>query len=105
MWRVAPRGDPPLFDRVVVAPGSDPSVLPVNTEGAHLIEIDRTGALLVHVGDRVKRQPTPHAYQDIGGHRREVAVHFEIAALGDPHFVLGPYDRTSPLVIESTGKD
>ena len=97
---VARPGDHPLFDRVVVAPGDDPTVVKIVTERARLIEIDRTGALLVHQGDRVLRQPNPRAYQDINGTRRFVAVHFEFAPEGDPRFAIGPYDHASPLIIE-----
>ena len=90
----------PLFQRVVIAPGDDPAAFPVAIEGAQLIEIDRTGALLAHVGPRVKRQPSPRAYQDIGGRRLEVPVSFVIAPAGDPRVIVGPYDRERPLVIE-----
>jgi hypothetical protein len=90
----------PLFQRVVVAPGDDPSSFPVAITGASLIEIDRTGALIVHVGDRVTRQPSPRAYQDTGGGRRDVSVRFDIAPAGEPRFVIGLYDHAFPLVIE-----
>ena len=116
-WFVGRRGDnpaaagsgeelAPLFGRFVVAPGADPSPLPIAIEGANLIEIDRTGALLVHRGPRVRRQHRPRAYQDIGGRRQDVNVRFDIAATGDPRLVVGPYDRSAPLVIEpQPGKD
>jgi hypothetical protein len=91
----------PLFHRFVVAPGDDPSVLPMNTDGAQLIEIDRTGALLVHNGPVVRRQQRPRAYQDIGGRRREVSVRFEIAPTGPPRLVVGAYDAAFPLTVDS----
>lgn len=102
-----PAGGEPLFTRLVVAPGDDPSVLPPLAIGdAQLIEIDRTGALIVHIGPRVSRQNPPHAYQDIDGRRHDVTVRFDLAPTGEPRLVVGPYDRTSPLVIESQpGKD
>jgi len=106
VWNRGGRGDEPFFARVVVAPGDDPSAIPLPVADAHLIEIDRTGALLVHNGGRVRRQPQPRAYQDIDGRRREVSVHFDIAPAGDPRLAVGPYDRTVPLVIEPRhGKD
>jgi hypothetical protein len=106
VWMVARRGDPPLLERLVVPPGHDPSILPIATEGAHLIEIDPTGALLVHTNARVRRQEKPHAFQDIDGGRREVSVRFDIAPTGDPRLVVGSYDSAFPLVIEpQTGKD
>ena len=101
-----PAGDEPLFTRFVVAPGDDPSVLPLAIGNAQLIEIDRTGALIVHVGPRVSRQNPPRAYQDIDGRRRDVTVRFDLAPTGDPRLVVGPYEKTSPLVIEpQPGKD
>jgi hypothetical protein len=93
-------GSDTLFQRFVVAPGGDASVLPLTVAGAHLIEIDRTGTLLVHNGERVRRQRPPRAYQDIDGRRRDVSVRFGIAAAGDVRLEVGPYDRTLPLVIE-----
>ncbi len=116
-WIVSPGGDhpravgtaiahEPLFPRLVFAPGDDPSAHPLTVGDAYLIEIDRTGALLVHSGARVRRQPRPRAYQDIDGRRHDVSIRFELTAASDPHLVVGPYDRTSPLVIEpETGKD
>jgi hypothetical protein len=102
----APAGAEPLFTRFVVAPGDDPSVLPLAIADAQLIEIDRTGALIVHIGPRVRRQDQPRAYQDINGRRHDVTVRFDIATTGDPRLVVGPYDRTSPLVIDpQPGKD
>jgi len=93
--------DAQLFQRFVVAPGDDPSVLPMTIDGAQLIEIDRTGALLVHSGPQVRRQQRPRAYQEIEGRRREVSVRFEIAASGPPRLVVGEYDAKFPLVVDS----
>jgi hypothetical protein len=103
-WTISRRGD--HAQRLVVAPGDDPSAISLPVENAQLIEIDRTGALLVHVGPRVKRQEKPRAYQDIAGRRRDVSVRFDIVATGDPRLAVGPYDRTFPLVIDlQPGKD
>ena len=102
-WNVALE---PSFHRLVVPPGADPSAISLPVEAGHLIEIDRTGALLVHSGSRVRRQQKPRAYQDIDGRRRDVSVRFDIAATGGPRLAVGPYDRTFPLVIDlQPGKD
>ena len=90
----------PLFQRLVISPGDDASALPLTTPQAQLIEIDRTGAMLVHIGTQVRRQLQPRAYQDIDGRRRHVLVRFDIAAAGDARLVVGPYDQSVPLVIE-----
>jgi hypothetical protein len=117
LWNISRRDDDslsadataalaPLFERVVVAPGDDPSAIPLPVENAHLIEIDRTGALLVHSGPRVTRHQKPRAYQEIDGRRHEVSVRFDLAATGNPRLAVGPYDRSFPLVIDSQpGKD
>jgi hypothetical protein len=89
-----------LFQRVVIAPGDDPTAFPVAIAGARLIEIDRSGAVLAHVGSGVKRQPSPRAYQNIDGRRLEVPVRFVITPGGDLRLIVGSYDRTRPLVIE-----
>ena len=95
----------PVLRRVVIAPGDDPSALPLPLENARLIEVDRNGALLVHHGARVRRE-MPRAYQDINGRRQDVVVRFDITAAGDARLVAGAYDRTRPLVIEpETGKE
>ena len=105
-WMASPDAEQPLFQRFVVAPGADPSSGPLVIVNAQLIEVDRTGTLLVHTGTRVRRQQRPRAYQDIDGRRHEVSVHFAIAAAGEPRLVVGPYDRTFPLVIDpEIGKD
>jgi hypothetical protein len=91
--------DPPVT-RIVIAPGYDPSEVAVPVDDAHAIEIDRTGALLVHSGARVKRRPGPRAYQEIDGRRQDVSVRFDIAPAGDPRLLVGPYNRTIALVIE-----
>jgi hypothetical protein len=101
VWTAGRRGD-----RLVVPPGGDPAAISLPVEDAYLIEIDRTGALLVHSGSRVRRQPKPRAYQDIDGSRRDVSIRFDIAATGGPRLAVGPYDRTFPLVIDlQPGKD
>ena len=105
-WTISRRGDDDVPQHFVVAPGDDPSAFSLPVEDAHLIEIDRSGDLLVHVGPRVRRLQKPHAYQDFDGRRRDVSVRFDLAATGDPRLAVGPYDRTVPLVIDvQPGKD
>lgn len=104
LWTISRRDEHP--QRLIVAPGDDPTAISLPAENAHLIEIDRTGALLVHVGARVRQHQKPRAYQDIDGHRRDVSIRFDLAATGDPRLAVGPYDRTVPLVIDlQPGKD
>jgi len=90
----------PLLSSYVIAPGADPAVLPLDIEAVNFIEVDRSGALLVHYGSRVRRQPLVRAYQQIDGRRHDVSVRFEITPTGDPKLHVGPYDRSQPLVIE-----
>jgi hypothetical protein len=105
-WMVGRGSDHPRLDRVpdlqriIVAPGDDPPPVPIAAAGARLIEVDRAGTLLVHVGDRVLRRPAPRAYQVINGLRTAVAVHYDVAAAVAPQVLVGAYDRGFPLVIE-----
>ena len=62
----------------IVAPGRDPSVVKLQFEGAEKIEVDRTGDLLLTLGDSVIRQPKPVVYQEAGGTRREVAGEYTV---------------------------
>jgi hypothetical protein len=90
----------PLLSRYVVAPGADPTTLPLKVGVVDLVEVDRAGSLLIHKGTRVRRQARPRAYQQLHGLRRDVIVSFEITPKGDPRLRVGPYDRSQPLVIE-----
>ncbi|MCI0462324.1 MAG: hypothetical protein L0Z62_35680, partial [Gemmataceae bacterium] len=84
----------------VVAPGSDPSVVALNVEGADRLELDGSGDLLIHTATGTLRHHAPVAYQDGAAAREAVAARFELRAGGQVGFGLGAYDRSRPLVID-----
>jgi hypothetical protein len=85
----------------IIRPGEDPAVLRLDFHDARMVEVDRTGNLIVTVGDKATRASRPQAYQQIGGHRRDVDVRFMLDVSGDVRFAVGSYNRTQPLIIDS----
>ena len=83
----------------MVSPGDDPARLQLNFPDARLVEVDRTGDLIVH-GDQTEPPGRPQAYQRIAGARRDVDIRFVMGRDGNIGFALGAYDRTQPLTIE-----
>jgi len=83
-----------------LAPGSDPSDIHMQYEGAGLARIDETGALVLAGSRGEFRENAPVIYQEISGTRRNVEGSFRIWPDGTVGFRLGPYDRTAPLVID-----
>ncbi len=85
----------------VVAPGADWRTIRLAFDGVDRVAVDEsTGELLLHVGDRVVRQPRPFTYQ---GHRdapEDVPSRYVIAADGSVGFDVAPHDATRPLVID-----
>ena len=92
---------PPLAYHFVVAPGQDPSRLRLDLTGVAMVELDRTGELILHLGPSIVRQPPPRARQDAahGGH--DVLARFRMTEDGQVGFAVGAYDRQRPLDISS----
>ncbi len=93
----------------IVSPDSDPTQIRLSFQGVERIEIDDSGALLLHTGNGVLRQKAPFSYQEIDGKRRVVASRF--VSYKDPvnkgsynhdhiGFLLDDYDTNHPLVID-----
>lgn len=101
LWRHWGTDAGPSAYQFVVRPGDDPGALRLEFPGARMVEVDRTGELILQNGDTATHSGRPRAYQHIGGSRRDVAVRFVLDANGDVRFVLGSYDRHQPLVIDS----
>lgn len=84
----------------VVAPGTDPTVIALEFEGADSIRIDSGGDLVLSVGDVEIRQRRPSIYQDApGGGRREVTGGY-VREGSVVRFEIGSYDATVPLIID-----
>lgn len=100
-WRHRGTDTGPSAYQFVVRPGDDPGALRLEFPGARMVEVDRTGQLIVQKGDTATHAGRPRAYQHIGGSRRDVEVRFVLDANGDVRFVLGGYDRQQALVINA----
>jgi hypothetical protein len=84
----------------VVAPGVDPSAIGVALRGADSTRLDEDGHLVVDAVPGGLRLRRPVAYQEGPEGRREVFCRFEPRAGGSFGVVLGPYDRSRPLVVD-----
>ena len=85
----------------VVAPGADWRVIRMAFDGVDRILVDATsGELLLHVGNRVVRQPRPFTYQGDRSAPEVVASRYVVAADGTVGFDVAAHDATRPLVID-----
>ncbi|MEZ5404424.1 MAG: hypothetical protein R2729_32390 [Bryobacteraceae bacterium] len=84
---------------IVVPPGADPGGLALRFDGATGLNAD--GDLLVARRDgSVLRHSAPVTYQVRNGVRRFVWSRFRLRPDGATGFDIGPYDRTSDLIID-----
>src|SRR2546425_9849210 len=84
----------------VVAPKANPHTIRLSFAGSDRLELDASGNLIMHVESEELRQPKPTAYQEVGGARKEVSVHFVLHGRSEISFRLGPYDTRVPLTID-----
>lgn len=84
----------------VITPGADPGLLWLAFDPVEEIELLANGDLLLHLPGGTLRQHAPIAYQEVDGHRIEVASRFVINANHQVGFAFGSYDSTLPLVID-----
>jgi hypothetical protein len=85
----------------VIAPGRDAGRIAFEFSGAERVEIDeKTGDLLMTMGEKVIRQHKPIGYQQTKGGRREVESRYAVKEGGRVGFEVGEYDRSAPLIID-----
>jgi hypothetical protein len=84
----------------VVAPGADPSALRLRYEGVDTVAVDETGALQITAGNSTLRESPLLCYQEIGSSRTLVSAAYRVHGNQEVTFLLGPYDKASPLVID-----
>src|SRR5262249_47276994 len=84
----------------VLAPGANPSAIPLSFQGTEGMTLDAQGNLVLKTsgGDIVEQAPV--VYQIINGVRQEVAGQYVQEGNGQVGFRLGAYDATRPLVID-----
>jgi hypothetical protein len=85
----------------VVAPGADPSQIGLRFDGASSVHLANDGSLAIRTASGSEiRQTKPVAYQEIDGHRVEVAAAYRITGDASAEFTLGAYDASKQLVID-----
>ncbi len=84
----------------IVPPGADPSRIGLAFEGMQRMELDASGALVLHTAAGTLRQPRPILYQELAGVRHEVPGAFVLRGPSAVGFRVGPYDASVPLVID-----
>jgi len=84
----------------VVSPGADASRIAFRLEGSKKVSLDAEGALAIAVEAGKVRFEKPVIYQEDNSGRREIPGGYVIKGNGEVSFEIGPYDRTTPLVID-----
>ena len=84
----------------VVSPGSDPSKIRLEFQGAKEVSLDENGSLVLRIngGDVVQRAPV--IYQEVDGRRVDVAGGYLIDNKGSVGFRVAFWDRQRPLLID-----
>ena len=84
----------------IVAPGSDPKAIALSITGAHKLEINSRGDVMMSVaGGKVALQK-PVIYQEVNGERRQIAGNYAIASDRQIRFAVAGYDHTRALTID-----
>ncbi len=82
-----------------VSPGADPSKIQIRYNVP--VELQGDGSLRVRFASGYVTESPPVAWQVIEGKRVPVRAEFKVAG-NEVGFVLGPYDRSQPLIIDPT---
>jgi len=84
----------------VVSPGADPRRIALRFDGAETVKLDPEGNLVVGSGSAEIVQHKPAVYQTSGTSRTQVAGEYRLLDANTVGFELGPYDRSTTLVID-----
>ncbi len=84
----------------LLAPGADLKNIKLRFSGAHRLNLDSDGNLLLGVGSEQIRQPRPVVYQEMKGGRKFIAASYRINSNHEVAFEVGAYDHSKPLVID-----
>ncbi len=86
---------------LVIAPAANPKNIKLSITGADDLHVDAaSGDLVLRIGDRELRQLKPIAYQEMNGHRREVAANYVLTAKREVSIDIPSYDKTKTLTID-----
>ena len=84
----------------VVSPGADPNRIRLSFAGARRIHLERSGDLILNVGNGKVRQRAPVIYQETDQGKQFVAGRYVLRGKNEVGFEIESYDRTKPLVID-----
>ncbi len=83
-----------------IAPGADPARIRIAYEGTSRLRLDQNGDLILSTKTGDLRQRSPKVYQDIDGHRVEIAAAYKLDGRKNVGLALAAYDRTKPLIVD-----
>jgi len=84
----------------VVHPGADPDRIRMAWTGVDSMRIDPAGDLVLLAHGHELRQRQPVVYQELDGHRVQIAGRYRIGKHGEVLLALAAYDRRSPLIVD-----
>ena len=83
-----------------IAPAADPSSIHIAYEGITRLRLDPNGDLVLSSKSGDIRQRAPKVYQDVDGHRTEIAAAYKLDGRKTVGLALAAYDRTRPLIVD-----
>ena len=83
-----------------IAPGADPARIHIAYEGTSRLRLDQNGDLILSTKTGDLRQRSPKVYQEVDGHRVEIAAGYKLDGGKNVGLRLADYDRTRPLIID-----
>lgn len=92
-------GSRPRYD-LIVKPGSDPSKLAINFEGADSISIGSEGQVVIGTRLGALTQGAIYAYQELDGAKQQVKASYVQISPTRVGIKVGEYDRSQPLVLD-----
>jgi len=84
----------------VVRPAADPRRIALSFRGAHRLEVDPQGDLVLHTAAGAIRQLKPIIYQEVAGRRVEISGGYVLRDGQRVGFHVAAYDTSLPLIID-----
>ncbi|HYS17149.1 MAG TPA: SBBP repeat-containing protein [Candidatus Binatia bacterium] len=84
----------------VVRPAADPRRIALSFRGAHRLEVDSQGDLVLHTTAGAIRQSKPIIYQEVAGRRVEIPGGYVLRDGQRVGFHVAAYDTSLPLIID-----
>src|SRR5262249_45279515 len=85
----------------VALSGTDPGRIHLALDGASHAELDPSGNLLLHVGERDVHVRKPNAFQLNRGGRNSIDIGYVLNDFNEIGFRIGEYNHDIPLIIMS----